>query len=410
MLRTDVERQLLADRREDGYLFPDYDGFCFANVPHTLASVLGVDTGRRLPDAVFDGVETDVDTVVVVVIDGYGFDSWRRDRDRFELLADVTERGTVTPLTSIYPSETAAAMTTFETGDLPCEHGRIGWNVYDPATDRSFLALDGSVKHGDEPGTVASEAFDGIEFLYPRLANAGVDCHRLQPIAGEADGVTQHTYEELDEMGSRLARIAGQGGDPSYVYAYLPHVDGVSHESGTESEAFQRTLGDVLAGLERFIEELDATAAAETLLVVTADHGHVDTDPDRNVDLSARPGLRENLARYADGEPVRTAGSPRNVHLHLRDGTLEETRAALSDLDARTFTRTAALERELFGDRPPSDRFRRRCGDLVLSHRTLGAWFGDVEPDELDLVGMHGGLHPDEMLVPFAVARADSLR
>ncbi len=36
-------------------------------------------------------------------------------------------------------------------------------------------------------------------------------------------------------------------------------------------------------------------------------------------------------------------------------------------------------------------------------------WFGDVEPDELYLAGMHGGLHPEEMLVPFAAARASTL-
>jgi hypothetical protein len=36
-------------------------------------------------------------------------------------------------------------------------------------------------------------------------------------------------------------------------------------------------------------------------------------------------------------------------------------------------------------------------------------WYGDEHPEELDLVGMHGGLHPDEMLVPFAAVRADQL-
>jgi hypothetical protein len=140
-----------------------------------------------------------------------------------------------------------------------------------------------------------------------------------------------------------------------------------------------------------------------------ADHGHVNTDPERNVDLSANRTLMANLQRHGDGTPVRLAGSPRNVHLHLQDGTIDPTRDALSGLEARTFTRTEALDAALFGDRPASAHFRRRCGDLVLTHRALGTWFGDVEPDELGLVGMHGGLHPDEMLVPFAASRADRL-
>lgn len=60
-------------------------------------------------------------------------------------------------------------------------------------------------------------------------------------------------------------------------------------------------------------------------------------------------------------------------------------------------------------DRPPSDRFHRRYGDLVVTHRDLGMWFGDVEPDELSLVGTHGGISPAEMLVPFGAARLSAL-
>ena len=94
---------------------------------------------------------------------------------------------------------------------------------------------------------------------------------------------------------------------------------------------------------------------------------------------------------------------------HLQAGTVEETRRALSAYDATVFTRQAALDRNLFGDRPVTDLFRRRCGDLLVTHRELGVWFGDVEPAELSLVGMHGGCNPAEMLVPFAAARLSTL-
>ena len=97
------------------------------------------------------------------------------------------------------------------------------------------------------------------------------------------------------------------------------------------------------------------------------------------------------------------------MHLHLQDGALGETRAALAELDARLWTREEAFAMDLFGDRGISEQFRRRCGDLVLTHQHLGTWWGDVEAAELSLIGMHGGLHPHEMLVPFAAVRADRL-
>jgi len=417
VFRSDVEASLRREYGEDGSLFPAYESYCFGNVPDTVQSVL--DAGGRRPDAsgrrplpgdVFEGVRTDVETVVLVLIDGYGLDAWKRDRDRHAFLDRVTERGSVTPLTSIYPSETAAAITTLETGRLPCEHGRIGWNVYEPETDRSFVALDGEIKAGGPEGELAPEADDGESRFYEGLRRAGVEVHRLQPFEAETPGVTQHTYEDLEGFGGCLRDVVTASDDPGYVYAYLPQIDHVSHTEGTDSDAFQDVLGGVCGELAAFVDGLDPETARETLLLVAADHGHVNTDPAANVDLSEREAVVANLRRHGDGTPVRMAGSPRNAHLHLQEGTVAETRRALSDLDARCFTRAEALDRGLFGDREVSDRFRRRCGDLVLTHRELGTWWANAEPNELDLVGMHGGLHPAEMLVPFGAVRADRLR
>lgn len=410
MYRSRVERDLRAEQERDGFLFPAYDSYCFGNIPGTVGSLLGVDAGRALPSDVFYGVETDVSRVVLVVVDGYGLDSWTRDCGDHEFLAHLRDRGTVTPLTTIYPSETAAAITTVETGQLTAEHGRIGWDVYDPETDRSFLSLDGRVKVGPGDTDRAPEASAGVSYHYGRLADAGVDCHRLQSFTSTYGRVTQHTYDEVGMLGESLASVVGATSAPGYVYAHLPEVDAISHAEGTESAAFQETLATVCEQLSAFVGAVDEATASETLLLVTADHGHVNTDPERNVDLGDRDTVMANLRRHEDGTPVRLAGSPRNVHLHLEPGTVEETRAALSDLDARVFTREEALDSSLFGDGPVSEQFRRRCGDLVLTHRSLGTWFGDTEAEELDLVGMHGGLNPAEMLVPFAAARLDSLQ
>lgn len=70
---------------------------------------------------------------------------------------------------------------------------------------------------------------------------------------------------------------------------------------------------------------------------------------------------------------------------------------------------TEAIDEGLWGPGEPSGTFRRHCGDLLVIPDELGVWHAG-EADELDLVGMHGGCHPDEMIVPFAVARADRLQ
>jgi len=429
MLRTGVERRLRKEYGADGRIFPAYETFCFANVPHSIASILGVETGQTLPDEAFAGVDTGVvtseasdgsgderrespgvETVVVVLIDGLGLNRWKSEHEDHLLLDRLTDRGTVTPLTSTYPSETAAAMTTFETGALPADHGVIGWNVFDPTVDEEFEALPYRTKDGAEP-SLPREAVANADPFAAELSAAGIDVRHVVPPEVVTGAETYHRYDGLDEFGATLSDAVEAASDPSFVYAYAPQVDHAAHAAGTESDEYRETLASVTEQVERsLLNGVDEEAADDTLLVVTADHGHVDTDPDRNVDLSGLDVVTENLRRRADGTPIRFAGSPRNVHLHLQEGSVERVRAALRDeLDALVLRREEVLERGLYGDCEPSATFERRLGDLVVTHRDLGVWYGDAEPEELDLVGMHGGLHPHEMLVPFAVCRLSSM-
>lgn len=427
MLRTDLADDLWDRLGDDWALWPDYGGYCFAQLPHTVADLFDVDTGQPLPADVLDGVDTDVSTVLVVVVDSFGFDLWRRDHDDHPFLRAVTDHGCVTPVTSIYPSETAAAITTFHTGATAAEHGSLAWNVYDSDDDQAFEALTGRVKGGvgapdpdrqegqreDTAGdsTTVRDPMDSFEAdpIYPTLRDAGVDCRHVVPFAETYPGATAHTYDagDLSTFGPTLVDALDGGDDPAYVYAYLPQVDHAAHAHGVDGQGFHDALTEVCETLEAALFDLDPGLAEDTLLVVTADHGHANVES--RVDLDGVDGLTDALQRHGDGSPVRLSGSPRNVHLHLRDGTDEATRETLADaVDGRVFTRAEALEQGLFGD-DPSAAFERRLGDLVVTPREGLAWFGDVEPDELDLQGMHGGLSGAEMLTQVAVAPLDDL-
>ena len=316
MLRTDVADALRREFGEDGYLFPDYEGYCFANVPHTVASVLGVETGRTrthrtLPEDVLSNVDAQgVETVLVVLVDGFGFEQWRRERDHHGFLDRLTDAARVTPLTSLYPSETAAAMNTFHTGRLPAEHGVVGWNVYEPSVDASFEALPFVTKDGEEPPIDFGDVADA-DPIYSALADAGVSSHHVVPFETTTGGATKYTYESLADLPGRVrdALDATRREDArSYCYAYLPHVDAAAHRTGTDSANYRETVGEAFAAIEAGLAGLDDTAADETLVVVTADHGHVNTDPERNVNLDAKDWLVDALARHPTGRPCDSRG------------------------------------------------------------------------------------------------------
>ena len=66
-------------------------------------------------------------------------------------------------------------------------------------------------------------------------------------------------------------------------------------------------------------------------------------------------------------------------------------------------TRQDALAAGLFGSGSHHPGLRDRIGDLiVLFHKDTYLWWNSKEDF---MLGRHGGLHRDEMLVPFLAAR-----
>lgn len=423
----------LRDRlMEDGYMLPTYRDHSIANIPETIASVLGVDADRPLPDEtlppkVTDG-ETPIDHVVMVVIDGFGWDRFMALVEQDPTLSVLAEHATITPLVSTYPSETASAMITLYTGLQPVEHGQLGWFSLFKPDDIIALSLPFSTRDGrplDEAYGYDHTALfdhDPHETITGRLQRAGVEVSYVQPeliansptsryVAGEATRIGFETVDEgFDTVRSRLDQDDG----PTYQQLYYPRVDAAGHREGTRSMAYREALTAVLRPLEQqLLRGLDEEVAQRTLVLVVADHGQLDTAPDTNINIGQleaddRLNLDAHLRRRPDGTRMYLAGSPRNVQFYTKDGHSEllcdELEAALP---VRTFTRSEYIDAALFGDREPGQFFTARAPDVVAVPRDRGLWYDD---GELDLIGMHGGLHPREMLVPFIALTPEDIR
>lgn len=412
-----LDDSTLPGTRRDGYVFPDYEGYCFANVPDTVADALGVDTGRRLPEGVLP--TGDFSTVLVVLVDGLGLDQFRTRRESVPLLDSLASAGRETPLTSVYPSETAAAITSVHTGATPAEHGVLGWNLRLRDHDLTceslpFLARDGSDLGEATDGEVTGEDLFDAETVYSKLADAGVHSHLIQhnriadgPYSEAVTaGATVHGVDSLADLAVTAREQVEAADEPTYVYAYWSDVDGVSHATGTDSDRYRAELETTCATIERELARIDPEAAEDTLVVLTADHGHFNADPAEAVDLEGVPEVWSARDRHLGGESVLPTGSPRNLHLHLRDGaSVQRAREMLVEapFDARVLTGTEALEAGLFGPGEPSDLLRERVGDLVVVPRDRNVWFAG-EQRKLEFVGTHGGQSPEEMYVPFLAA------
>jgi hypothetical protein len=97
-----------------------------SNLPGAVLGFFGADRRpSKLPSLEQLG-EVDakgVNKVVLLVLDGFGFNQFKRHCSDIPFLAELTGKSRVFPLTSVFPSQTTNALTSFSTGLTPQEHG-----------------------------------------------------------------------------------------------------------------------------------------------------------------------------------------------------------------------------------------------------------------------------------------------
>jgi hypothetical protein len=381
---------------------PDYQGGSIVNLMSSIIRARGGGSDypplRLLPTGEMAGATN----VVLLVVDGLGAD-WLVRRSPDGLL----RRHLAGPVTSVFPPTTASAVTTFLTGDAPQQHGLTGWYTYLRELGCVMTVLPGSPRYGGvsyrkagiDPARlfghrpVADRIATRSVFVSPAyIAHSDFNlCH-----LGRAE---LRTFENLGGMFRQTARAVRRGREPAYLYLYWPGLDAIGHEQGMESRAAAAHLGQIEGALEAF---LDDVAGTDTLLLVTADHGQIDTTPEDCIDLADHPDLARCLA-------LPLCGEPRAAFCYVRPGLVGELEAYCRDVlgDALDlFSSRDLVERGLFGLGAPHPRLLERIGDCVLlmrGRKVIREWLPFEKP--FRHVGVHGGLTPAELDVPLCVFR-----
>ncbi len=345
-------------------------------------------------------------TVLVLAIDGLGYLQTltaKRKLGGLALLDAAQEDGTFFPITATVPSTTVSAIGSLCTAVPPQDHGLVGYRLFlkefgGVANMIRFSPVDRSGPPYDPTGFVP------VPTVFEIAAARGVPPYVLtrERYIGSALSTMVHRgaqmvgYVAASDFGVRIRQlVAGRG--RRLVFAYWDTLDSLCHRFGTEGEEFLAEVAALDAVLER---EVLRRANGVTVLL-TADHGHINTFEGDRLDLRTRPSLFDHMA-------VPPTGEPRLVYLHARDGQADALRdVAERELgeSARVATAQEAFDAGLFGVGPPSDRARERVGDVLLAPKREGALIYGYPGERIDLIGRHGGLSPQEMLVPFLVAR-----
>ena len=169
------------------------------------------------------------------------------DSGEHPLLRRLMQRGTVSKLSSQFPSTTAAHMTRrSHTGAArPWRSGSYEWFMYEPRFGELIAPLlfspagDHGQDHLLEAGVDPLAVFPW-ETMAQRLAAAGVAAHAVQPahmhgIGVRRRGAARRRAARLprDRGGVRdLGAPAAALGRVCFMFAYFPEFDAVAHEHG----------------------------------------------------------------------------------------------------------------------------------------------------------------------------------
>lgn len=426
MLREEIENKILDKSNFKYFVSPDYENYSFSRIPGTVESVLGLDPDRELPNDVFGDIDLKgVENVALVFVDAFGYEQWKSYGEELDFFSRLIEKGRVTPLTAVFPSETSAAVTSMNTGLTPQEHGVFSWRVFFEDLDVTLRTLPFTTLDNEDPREIDAELdvsvlFDG-ETVYERLQRGRVRSTAILPEAvHESDynsvmmeNAEQEGFSNAFDMALKLRKNLEDSEGLNYFHCYTDQVDSALHEHGPDSEEHISQLEAVSQALQKqLVEKISDEDAEKTLLMVIADHGQADVDPENIVDLLSFDKVRENLRTYENGEPLLPTGGPRTVFLNLKDGSEEEVKNFLEkNLEAKILTRSKAVSRGLFGLgelNHPS-----RLGDLIIipEEEENMIWYDHEEYSGCeDYEGHHGGMSRAEMLVPFATAKLSDLR
>ena len=148
-----------------------------------------------------------------------------------------------------------------------------------------------------------------------------------------------------------------------------------------------------------FLSNLHSEARRKTLILILSDHGQVPTPKNPHYDLSNHPALINRLHMSPTGEN-------RLAYLYPRPGQTEAVQEYIVQTWPGKFqvlSSSHALENGLFGPGVPTKEARSRIGDyIVVSQDDAYLWWS---PKPNPLLGRHGGLSEQEMIVPLLTLR-----
>jgi len=382
---------------------PNYKDGSIVNLMSSIAQSFGVKTRynplKILPPNKINGYKN----IVLMVIDGMGYEYLKKKENEDIILNSHL----VGPMTSVFLPTTASAIATFLTGVAPQQHAFTGWFMHLKEIGVVSTILPFSPRFGgpvfSKNGIEITDVLDQKAFTSKIKAQNFSVNHKKIAYSDFSKEMSKNSkilpYGSLNGFFKQINKAINYNNKKKYIYAYWPEFDSLNHKHGVEHKKSEKHFKEIDKKLRSFIKNLKET---NTLLIITADHGFVNTPIERIIKLEDHPKMKECLT-------LPLCGEGRVTYCYVHPSKAEEFEKYVKDKLGKycdLFKGQELIDKNFFGLFEPNKKLFDRVGDYILIFKENYIIKDKIKRDKKKKkpnVGHHGGVSKDEMIVPLVL-------
>ena len=295
--RTKARKGMSGIMEYTNILLPNYD-HCILGITSSILKYYNASSGYKSNSALDIALSKKrYKNIIFFVLDGMGE----------YILENISKDGffkqnEVDCVTSVYPSTTTAALTSYYSGKSPYETGWIAWSQYFKEYGRAIDMFSHKESYlGDSIKNPLKDVF-ATDMHYKSIfkqieeASPNVKAFEVEPEYAERRADRSISANNLDELISTINDIVTMPGE-NFVLAYCDYPDGLLHKYGTDSVETKNFVIEAEQKIKNLREKLDD----DTLIIVSADHGHKNIE--KTYTLLDYPEILECLITPPSFEP-----------------------------------------------------------------------------------------------------------
>ena len=354
----------------------DYEN-CIVNLACSILKHYGAEHKHSTLKVIDTLLEAKYKNVVVLLLDGLGMDAlqYHLDEDGFFRTHLNYE------YLSVFPSTTTSATTSLESGLTPLEHGWLGWSLYFSEIDKivnAFVNTEKDSKNQAEEYHVANR-FIPYKTVYEKINETG----RAKAYSVSKFG--SNRINTFDELTKEIVSLC-ESSDQKYIYGYWETPDSLMHNFG----CYHSLVTENIRELEEKVEAMCARLS-DTLVLVTADHGHMNLI---NYKLSDYPKILSMLKRPISIETRASAFYIKEEYINVFP---IEFHNSFGD-DFILYSKSEVIEKHIFGFGEMHPKFEEFIGDYIaIAIRDKGIVYSEKSNQ---YPSNHAGMTDQEMKIP----------